>query len=220
MDRAASTAQLHQETQWTNSRGKLHSRYEPQRPALLARGLHCDRSQLIRPRLLRCRCVHHTRPTGPTKHNVKYNAPSPATAALTTCSISEPPPADPTLRTFTFSRHQFTCPPAAVPCAQPSMPTCTAQPTQALSIASRSRNVVAENENPNDQAINQITSTYINNEQNHQTTPILRCDSSDPISIPTPLQLRDCADGSIDCAALTTSTTTTFNSDCDFDSDS
>ena len=30
----------------------------------------------------------------------------------------------------------------------------------------------------------------------------------------------DCVDGSVDCAALTTSTTTTFNSDCDFDSDS
>ena len=79
--------------------------------------------------------------------------------------------------------------------------------------------MMAENENPNDQAINQITTTYINNEQDHQTTPILRCDPSDPISNPTPLQLRDCADGSIDCAALTTSTTTTFNSNCDFDSD-
>ena len=130
MDRAASTVQLHQETQWTNSWSKLHSRYELQRPALLARGLHCDRSQLIRPRLLRCRCVHHTRLTVlPVSPNTMSNAPSPATAALTTCSISEPPPAEPTLRTFTFGRHQSTYPHTAVPCAQPPMP--TAQPTQA-----------------------------------------------------------------------------------------
>ena len=67
----------------------------------------------------------------PVSPNTMSNAPSPATAALTTCSISEPPPADPTLRTFTFGRHQSTYPHTAVPCAQPPMPTCTAQPTQA-----------------------------------------------------------------------------------------
>ena len=70
-------------------------------------------------------------------------------------------------------------------------------------------------------------------ERDNKSTPIvqrsralissrLQCDPSSTNSTtsitPTPLQLRNCADGSVDCAALTTSTTTmtNFNSDSDF----
>ena len=66
--------------------------------------------------------------------------------------------------------------------------------------------------------LNHPTTTYINNEQDHQTAPISRCDFNDPTPTSTLIQLRNCADGSVDCAALTTSTTTmtNFNSDSDF----